>query len=158
MGFDLLSFWQWSFLDVVSNVTRGVLARTLLLKPLGVAGDRVREEWATYDLKALDGTRVEVKSASYIQSWRQDQLLQITFRVPKTRAWDKDTNQQKRRSPTTSGRVRLCVARAYPIREPCPDIFARGTLSPIIVPWKLCAVTATPGHRLSVIAAGKTEE
>ena len=32
-------------------------------------------------------------------------------------------------------------------RSPCPDLFARDTLSPIIVPWKLCAVTAIPGHR-----------
>ena len=126
MGFDLLSFWQWSFSDVVNNVTRGVPAAYLVAQAPGVAGDRVREEWATYDLKALDGTRVEVKSAPYIQSWRQDQLSRITFRVPKTRAWDKDTNQQKRRSPATSGRVRLCVARAYPIREPCPDLLCAG--------------------------------
>ena len=94
LGFDLLSFWQWSSSDVVSNVTRGVLAEYLVAQALGVAGDSVREEWASYDLKALDGTRVEVKSAAYIQSWRQDQLSPITYRVPKTRAWDRDSNQQ----------------------------------------------------------------
>ena len=94
MGFDLLSFWQWSSSDVVSNVTRGVLAEYLVAQALGIAGDSVREEWASYDLEALDGTRVEVKSAAYIQSWHQDQLSRITFRVPKTRVWDKDANQQ----------------------------------------------------------------
>ena len=93
-GFNLLSFWQWSFSDVVSNVTRGILAEYLVAQALGVAEDSIREEWSSYDLEALDGTRIEVKSAAYIQGWRQDQLSQITFRVPKTRAWDKDTNQQ----------------------------------------------------------------
>lgn len=94
LGFDLVSFWQWSSSDVVSNVTRGVLAEYLVAQALGVARDSVREEWASYDLRALDGTPVEVKSAAYIQSWHQDQLSRITFRVPKTRAWDKDSNQQ----------------------------------------------------------------
>ncbi len=93
LGFDLLSFWQWSASDVVSNATRGVLAEYLVAQALGVAGG-VREEWAAYDLKALDGTQVEVKSAAYIQSWHQDKLSQITFRVPKTRAWDKHTGRQ----------------------------------------------------------------
>ena len=61
---------------------------------LGVAGDSPREEWAACDLTAIDGTRVEVKSAAYIQSWHQDRPSRITFRVPKTRAWDKETNRQ----------------------------------------------------------------
>ena len=89
LGLDLLSFWQWSASDVVSNATRGVLAEYLVAQALGVAGDNIRKEWASYDLKTLDGTRVEVKSAAYIQSWHQDQLSRITFRVPKTRAWEK---------------------------------------------------------------------
>jgi len=94
LGFELLSFWQWSSSDIVSNATRGALAEYLVAQALGVAGGSVREEWAPYDLKTLDGTRVEVKSAAYIQSWHQGQLSRITFRVPKTRAWEKDTNRQ----------------------------------------------------------------
>lgn len=94
LGFDLLGFWQWSWSDVVSNATRGVLAEYLVAQAFGVAEDGVREEWAAYDLDAVDGTRVEVKSAAYVQSWRQERLSRITFRVPKTRAWDKDTNRQ----------------------------------------------------------------
>ena len=86
LGFDLLSFWQWSSSDVVSNATRGVLAEYLVAQALGVAEDSIREEWASYDLKLLNGTRVEVKSSAYIQSWHQDRLSRITFRVPKTRA------------------------------------------------------------------------
>jgi len=96
LEFDLLSFWQWSSSDVVSNATRGALAEYLVAQALGVADDGIREEWAPYDLKALDGTRVEVKSAAYLQSWHQDKLSRIIFRVPKTRAWDKDTNIQSK--------------------------------------------------------------
>ncbi|MFQ5667599.1 MAG: hypothetical protein ACE5I7_14400 [Candidatus Binatia bacterium] len=35
-----------------------------------------------------------MKSAAYIQSWHQDHLSSITFRAPKTRAWDRGTNRQ----------------------------------------------------------------
>ncbi len=94
LDFDVLSFWKWSSSDLVSNATRGVLAEYLVTQALGVAEDSVREEWAAYDLKTPDGTRIEIKSAAYIQSWHQDRLSQIVFRVPKTRAWDKDTNRQ----------------------------------------------------------------
>ncbi len=45
LGFDLLSFWQWSSSDVVSNATRGVLAEYLVAQALGVAEDSLREEW-----------------------------------------------------------------------------------------------------------------
>ena len=93
LDFDVLSFWRWSSSDLVSNATRGVLAEYLVAQALGVAQDSVRDEWAAYDLKALDGTRIEVKSAAYIQSWRQERLSRIAFRVPKTRAWNKDTGK-----------------------------------------------------------------
>ena len=55
--------------------------------------DGVREEWAAYDLTAADGTRIEVKSAAYIQSWAQERPSRITFRVPKTHAWDTASNR-----------------------------------------------------------------
>jgi len=98
LGFDLLSFWQWSTSDVVSNATRGVLAEYLVAQALGVASGNVREEWAAYDLEMQDGTRVEVKSAAFIQSWHQNELSRISFRVPKTLAWDKETNRQSHES------------------------------------------------------------
>ena len=92
LPFDLASFWQWSCSDLVSNATRGVLAEYLVAQALGVA-DGVREEWAAWDLTAGE-TRVEVKSAAYIQSWHQEELSAISFRVPKTRAWDRESNRQ----------------------------------------------------------------
>lgn len=93
LGFDLTEFWQWSCSDLVSNTTRGILAEYLVAKALGVAAG-VREEWAAYDLTAADGTRIEVKSAAYIQSWHQERPSPITFQVRKTRAWDRESNRQ----------------------------------------------------------------
>lgn len=38
------------------------------------------------------GIKIEVKSAAFIQTWQQKNLSSISFRVPRTRAWDPDTN------------------------------------------------------------------
>jgi len=94
LHFNVLSFWQWAFSDLVTNATRGVLAEYLVAQALGVAKDRVREEWAPFDMVTANGIKVEVKSAAYIQAWQQKQLSRIIFRVPMTRAWNKHTNRQ----------------------------------------------------------------
>jgi hypothetical protein len=39
--------------------------------------------------------KVEVKSAAYIQSWFQTKLSAISFRTPKTRAFDPETNSHE---------------------------------------------------------------
>jgi len=90
--FDLLSFWQWSCSDLLSNATRGIVAEFLVAQALDIA-DEVREEWAAYDLKTKEGVTIEVKSAAYCQRWHQDKLSRISFVVPKTRAWDPTTNR-----------------------------------------------------------------
>lgn len=90
---DVLSFWQWSASDLVSNTMRGVLAEYIVALALGLATDgSVRREWDAYDLLLADGTKVEVKSAAYVQSWRQDKPSTIQFKVTKRRAWDAETN------------------------------------------------------------------
>jgi hypothetical protein len=93
LGFDLLSFWQWSCSDLLSNATRGVIAEFLVASALGVAAGGVRHEWAAYDLVTPEGVTVEVKSAAYLQRWHQDRLSSISFVVTKTRAWDPRTNR-----------------------------------------------------------------
>jgi hypothetical protein len=100
LGFDLLSFWQWSTSDLVSNATRGVLAEYIVARALGLQAEGVRNEWAAYDLQTEDGVKVEVKSAAFVQSWHQESLSLIQFRVRKTQAWDPETNlrtQERRR-------------------------------------------------------------
>ncbi len=92
LGFDLLGFWQWGTSDLVSNVTRGRLAEYLVARALGLAAEGVRDEWAAFDLLTASGIKVEVKSAAYIQSWHQRAMSSVSFVVPKTLAWDADTN------------------------------------------------------------------
>ena len=94
LGFNLLSFWQWSSSDVVSNTTRGILAEYIVGRALDcIKDDDVRDEWGAYDLMTQSGVRVEVKSAAYIQSWHQSKLSKINFVVPKTFGWNRETNK-----------------------------------------------------------------
>ncbi|GIV71209.1 hypothetical protein [Caldilinea sp.] len=96
LGVTLLDFWRWSSSDLVSNTTRGVLAEFIVASALGIKLDSVRDEWGAFDLITPEGITIEVKSAAYIQSWSQRSLSFITFRVPKTRAWNADTNVQEK--------------------------------------------------------------
>ena len=60
---------------------------------LTISTSSVRDEWGSYDLQTPEGLKVEVKSAVYIQTWYQSSLSKISFRVPKTRTYDPNTNQ-----------------------------------------------------------------
>ena len=90
LEFHLLDFWCWCNSDLLSNAGRGRLAEYLVALDLGVA-DKVRSEWVAYDIKTSDGLMVEVKSASYIQSWAQRRDSTITFDIRATLGWDPDT-------------------------------------------------------------------
>jgi len=98
LNFDLLSYWQWSASDLVSNATRGIVAEYIVARSLGLAEKGVRDEWAAYDLETPSGIKIEVKSAAYLQSWHQERLSSISFLTRKTRAWDADTNTQSHES------------------------------------------------------------
>jgi len=98
LPFDLLSYWQWSASDLVSNATRGIVSEYIVACALGLTENGVRDEWAAYDLETPSGIKIEVKSAAYLQSWHQERLSPVKFVVPKTRAWDADTNTQSQES------------------------------------------------------------
>jgi hypothetical protein len=89
---DLLSFWRWAASDLVSNATRGVLAEFIVANALEIT-DGVRAEWEAFDLLTKEGLKIEVKSASYIQSWYHKNLSKITFSIQPTKAWDASTNE-----------------------------------------------------------------
>jgi hypothetical protein len=91
---DLLTFWRWSVSDLVSNATRGRLAEFIVALAMDIPLDEPRDEWGAYDLTTPNGIKIEVKSAAYLQSWTQKRFSAISFRVPKTRAWDPITNLQ----------------------------------------------------------------
>lgn len=87
---SLLRFWQWVGSDLRSNATRGRLAEYLVARGLGVA-DGVRREWVAHDLTSKDGTKIEVKSAAYVQGWAQRRPSLISFDIRPTLGWDPDT-------------------------------------------------------------------
>lgn len=91
----ILNYWRWSGSDVLSNAPRGVFAEFLVGHALGGV-DSPREAWAPYDLKTLDGIRVEVKSAAYVQSWYQDELSPISFGIRRT--WNEGRTKKERPS------------------------------------------------------------
>jgi hypothetical protein len=91
LPFALRDFWAWSVSDLVSNATRGRLAEYLVAKALGVSTAGVREEWAACDLVTRGGTRIEVKSAAYLQAWSQRRPSRILFSTRPSRAWDPET-------------------------------------------------------------------
>lgn len=90
-GFDVFAFWQWSASDLISNATRGCLAEFLVAKALGIALE-VRVEWDAYDLVLPNGTKIEVKSAAYCQSWWQSRFSRITFSIAPTVRWNAENN------------------------------------------------------------------
>ncbi|MGI8655501.1 MAG: hypothetical protein ACR2LC_09805 [Pyrinomonadaceae bacterium] len=92
LDFDLLSFWQWCSSDLVDNTMRGVLAEYIVARDLGVENS-IRIGWDAYDLKTKEGVKVEVKSAAYLQSWKQKNLSAISFDVRPTLAYDGNTNE-----------------------------------------------------------------
>lgn len=95
LPFTLLDFWQWSVSDIVSNATRGVLAEYLVARALGLDPAAVREEWASWDLTMPTGFKLEVKSASYVQSWGQSRFSSISFSIAPSRAWSASTGKME---------------------------------------------------------------
>lgn len=94
-GSDLTvaEFWRWAFSDLRENIVRGVFAEFLVAKAVGDPNP-LRHAWDNYDVTAADGTRIEVKSSAYLQSWRQRALSRITFAgLTGGRAYSYETNE-----------------------------------------------------------------
>ena len=83
-------FWEWAYDDLLANTTRGVLAEYIVAKALGIR-DTKRLEWDQYDLD-IDGDKVEVKSAAYVQTWEQTRSSVIAFGIRPAKGWDARTN------------------------------------------------------------------
>ncbi|WP_422005792.1 hypothetical protein [Roseivirga pacifica] len=91
LAFNILDFWQWNQSDLIENRNRGILAEFLVMKGLDLKSE-TRLEWDAYDFKTENGLKIEVKSASYIQAWRQKKLSSISFNIKKTKALLEDNN------------------------------------------------------------------
>lgn len=83
-------FLAWAYDDLLTNTTRGVLAEYIVATALGI-GNTKRVEWDQYDLE-IDGVKVEVKSAAYVQTWKQTRPSKIVFGIRPTTGWDARTD------------------------------------------------------------------
>lgn len=92
LSITLHDYWRWSASDLLSNASRGVLAEYLVASDLGCT-EKPRVEWDLCDLVTKRGTRAGVKSAAYLQSWKQSELSGISFNIAPTRGWDKSANE-----------------------------------------------------------------
>jgi hypothetical protein len=90
----LIDFWRWSVSDLVSNATRGRFAEFVVATALNIDLTIIRDEWSAFDLTSPEGIKIEVKSASYLQSWFQRNFSTISFSIKAARHWDSLTNKQ----------------------------------------------------------------
>jgi len=90
----LIDYWRWSASNLVSNARRGVLAEYIMGHAVG-AVNGVREEWAPWDLTTPEGIRIEVKSAAFIQSWKQKRPSRITFSIKASMSPGQDGEQER---------------------------------------------------------------
>ena len=89
---NLMGFWQWACSDLASNTIRGILAEYIVACALKIdTGTRL--EWNAYDLMTKNGVKLEIKSASYLQTWRQPKLSNISFDIAPTKGWNASTNE-----------------------------------------------------------------
>lgn len=65
----ILDFWKWAFGDLCDDDIKGIYAEWLVHKLLGVQTPR-RISWANSDIITPGGTRIEIKSTAYWQSWK----------------------------------------------------------------------------------------
>lgn len=95
IGYSLLDYWSWSFSDIYNNIYRGIMAEYIVATAMGITppqGDFIRIVWDSYDLLSPKGKRVEVKSASYLQSWDGDPS-KISYDISPARTYDDNTHK-----------------------------------------------------------------
>jgi hypothetical protein len=83
LSLNVLSFWKWSSSELLGNALRGILAEFIVTSTIDIL-DKPRDEWDAYDLKTKNGLKIEIKSSSYLQSWRQKELSKIIFGIQPT--------------------------------------------------------------------------
>jgi hypothetical protein len=84
LDFKLSDFWIWNQSNLIENRTRGILAEFIVKQSLNIKNG-TRIEWDSYDLVTETGIRIEIKSASYIQSWKQKKYSEIKFGIAPTK-------------------------------------------------------------------------
>ena len=92
-----MSFWQWTSSELLGNALRGILAEFIVASTIDIL-DKPREEWDAYDLKTKNGLKIEIKSSSYLQSWKQKELSKIIFGIQQTGSSQSNSLERNRKS------------------------------------------------------------
>lgn len=88
----VLNFWQWSNSNLLTNITRGILAEFLVASALNLTKEP-RIVWDNCDIIMKSGVRIEVKSAAKYQTWKQNKSSLITFTIKKKYEWNDETGE-----------------------------------------------------------------
>ena len=108
LDFKLTDFWSWSQSDLLNNTLRGILAEYIVRQDLGIEKP-TRTEWDTYDLETKDGIKIEIKSAAYLQSWKQTNLSKISFNIAPTKGWNSKTAKYSTETKRQSDYYVFCL-------------------------------------------------
>lgn len=87
-------FWSWSFSDMTENWLRGILGEYFVARALKLT-DEPRQGWKSWDLQTKDGTRIEVKTSGYRQTWHEegDDESVAEFRINKVSVYCEETKR-----------------------------------------------------------------
>jgi hypothetical protein len=94
-GRTVADFWAWAYSDVLTNISRAVLAKWIVGTALD-ATDGIRPVWDYYDLD-YQGATIEVKSSAYLQNWEQKELTRPEFDIALRGAWLTDSDYEEER-------------------------------------------------------------
>lgn len=81
-------FWSWAYSELLNNIERGALAEFLVLSSFKLSSLEPRIAWQPFNLTSPSGRRIEVKAASYIQSWSEDYYARILFDIGPKSSWN----------------------------------------------------------------------
>lgn len=90
IGITMTDFWQWSYPNFLSKDRRSVLSKFIIASSVGLSGTCPQDDsdfQKPYDILTQDGYRIQVESASYLQSADGEHPSHISFPIP---VWDVD--------------------------------------------------------------------
>jgi hypothetical protein len=79
-------FINWAFSNTLDNSLRGIVAEYLVHKAVGGIGNS-RVNWDACDIEMSDGTKIEVKTSGYLQTWSQTKPSTLAFDISKKDPW-----------------------------------------------------------------------
>lgn len=114
-------YWIWANSDLLDNTARGTLAEFMVSYALNQTHE-LHRNWGAFDVRSDNGLKVEVKSASYAQSWPQTEPSKVGFDIaPRSQAWDQETDEvHTLKTPQRAADVYVFCLLGSP-EEPFPD-------------------------------------